>query len=111
MVSISGLGRILDRRLFMAAAAIAFFGTVAMASAAASLDPALLRRHIVWVFIGVIAFLIVSRIDYKRWMDAAVIAYFISMIALAVVPGLGTMRLGATRWLSVFGLSVQPSEV
>jgi len=44
-------------------------------------------------------------------MDAAVIAWAVSLFALALVPLAGAIHLGATRWLSVFGMSVQPSEI
>lgn len=100
-----------DWGLFGAAALLAAFGTVAMVSAAATLDPRLAVRHGTWVVIGILGSLVVARSDYRRWIDLGWIAYGIGLAALALLPITGAMRLGATRWLSVFGLSVQPSEL
>ena len=33
------------------------------------------------------------------------------LLALVLVPGIGTLSQGARRWFVVYGLSVQPSEL
>ena len=81
-----------------------------MVSAAATLDPALAVRHAWWIALGLAAAFGVSRLDYRRWSDLAGPAYLIALLALMVVLAAGAVRLGATRWLSLFGVSLQPSE-
>ena len=99
-----------DRGLFLSATALAAIGGVAMASAASTVNPRLALRHWTWIAIGMLMSLGVGRTRYRRWSDAAAIVYGVSLMILALVPAAGAVRLGATRWLSLFGLSVQPSE-
>ena len=82
-----------------------------MASAASTLNPSLAYRHGLYVALGMLVFFGVSSMNYRRWIDLAVAVYGISLLTLLAVEVVGTMRLGATRWLSVFGVSLQPSEL
>ncbi len=100
-----------DRGLFIAAAVLALFSILVMASAAATVNSDLAVRHGIWVGIGLVVSLGVARTNYRRWTDFAAIAYGVSVVTLALVLVAGAVRLGATRWLSIFGLSVQPSEL
>src|SRR3989338_8905163 len=93
-----------DVRLIGAAAAITFAGLIAMASAASTLNPGLASRHGVYAALGLVIFLGVSRTPYRRWTDFSAAIYGVSLFALLAVLLVGTMRLGATRWLSLFGL-------
>ena len=99
-----------DPGLFAAALGLALVSGVTMISAAATLNPALAGRHAVWLGLGILASFGVASTNYRRWTDAAGIAYGLSLCLLALVPAAGAVRLGAVRWLSVFGLSIQPSE-
>ena len=102
--------RSFDITLALLALALTGFSALAMVSAAASLNPALAVRHAVWIAIGVFASLAVAQLEYRRWSDVAGIAYVAALGSLAIVLAAGAVRLGATRWLSVFGVSLQPSE-
>ena len=82
-----------------------------MASAASRVNPHLAIRHGVWIALGMLLSLGVARTSYRRWGDFAWALYALSLIALVLVFLVGAMRLGATRWLSVCGLSLQPSEL
>ena len=82
-----------------------------MASAGATVSPTLALRHDVWMLIGVLVSLGVARTNYRRWTDCAWASYGLSVVTLMLVLVVGAVRLGATRWLSLFGLSVQPSEL
>ncbi len=99
-----------DTGLLVAGGALVLMSGIAMASAAATVNPALAIRHGVWVSIGMVVSLGVARTNYRRWIDLGVVAYGVSLAALALVLAAGAVRLGATRWLSLFGVSVQPSE-
>lgn len=61
---------------------------------------------------GTIGLLVLSRIDYHRWVPFAPYLFGAALIATALVfvPGLGFSSGGATRWLHIGPLSVQPSE-
>ena len=82
-----------------------------MASAASTLNPSLATRHMIWILIGMLTCVVVASANYRRWSDFTEIAYGMSLAALVLVLVAGTVRLGATRWLSLLGLSVQPSEI
>jgi rod shape determining protein RodA len=111
MPALSWTDRLGDWRLAAAAAAVTGMGMIAMASAAANLNPALAARHGAYALIGLAAGWGVSRTAYRRWSDAAVVFYVLAVAGLVLVEVAGATRLGATRWLSVFGLSLQPSEL
>lgn len=100
-----------DRWLLAAAGALVSLSALAMISAAAGAHPTLPERHGLWIVIGLFAFAGVARSDYRRWLDVAWVAYGLSLLGLGAVLVAGAVRLGAARWLSVFGLSFQPSEL
>jgi rod shape determining protein RodA len=102
--------RSFDVALVLPALALAGFSALTMVSAAASLNPALAVRHAGWIAAGVVASLVVAGLEYRRWSDVAGIVYVGVLCSLAVVLAAGAVRLGATRWLSLFGVSLQPSE-
>ena len=64
------------------------------------------------LFLGAIACLITSHIDYKIYRTYSVFLFVASAIItlLVFVPGIGVAHGGAQRWLSFGGLSFQPSE-
>ena len=100
-----------DRGVVLAAAGLALMSALAMASAASTINPALAVRHGIWIAVGAAACIGVASVPYRQWAEFAGVAYGVSLAALLLVPVAGAMRLGATRWLTVFGLSVQPSEL
>ena len=100
-----------DRGLLAAAAAIAAMSLLAMASAGPSVGPSLFARHAIVLGLGLALAAAVSFTNYRRWLEAAVLLYAASVATLVFVEVAGATRLGATRWLSIFGFSVQPSEL
>lgn len=68
------------------------------------------RRQILWVFIGVIAFLIFSNLNYRRLWDWTYFLYATALFSLLLVYVLGVVRLGAQRWLKIGWFNFQPSE-
>jgi len=72
------------------------------------------RHQIIFgVGIGLIAFLISSRINKKILKKLALPGVLVSILLLALVfiPNVGYGAGGARRWLDVFGFSFQPSEL
>ena len=100
-----------DVPLLGAALVLALASGIAMTSAAATLNPALATRQLLWITLGIVASIGVALTNYRWWIGAGWLFYGLAVAILAVVPVAGTMRLGATRWLSLFGLSLQPSEL
>jgi cell division protein FtsW len=73
-----------------------------------------LIRHVIWVAIGLVTLAVVARLDYHVWQRVATPLYLVTIALLAVVmiPGLGTSTYGASRWLALGPLpSFQPSEL
>ncbi|CCG39644.1 putative lipid II flippase FtsW [Magnetospirillum molischianum] len=68
------------------------------------------RRQFVFLAPAVILMLGISLLTPKQIRRTAVIGLLISLLLLALVPLLGAEVKGARRWLSLGGLSVQPSE-
>lgn len=69
-------------------------------------------RQIVWFALGLGAAAVVCLIDYhviSRW---AFVAYWLTILTLVAVtiPGIGSMRYGARRWIDLGGFQFQPSE-
>ncbi len=94
-----------------AAAGLAGIGAVTMVSAVSQVNPDLATRHAIWIGLGVAAAALLGRTNYRGWSQGAAAIYGLSVCALLMVPVAGAMRLGATRWLSVFGFSIQPAEL
>ena len=70
------------------------------------------KRQLVWFFIGIAILLVVQGIDYRIYKRYTRILLLVSLILLLLVliPGLGHNAKGASRWISLGFLSIQPSE-
>lgn len=78
-----------------------------------SSDFALMKKQVQWVIIGFIAMFVVSKINFRIYQKLAGVGYAASivMILLLLIPGLSDTSNGATRWLVIFGISIQVAEV
>jgi rod shape determining protein RodA len=68
-------------------------------------------RQVAWIGMGVVAMLLLSRLDYHAVLDKAPILYLIGLVTLVAVLALGHTRFGAKRWLPVLGQFFQVSEL
>ena len=68
-------------------------------------------RQMTWILLGLVAMLIVSRLDYHTILDQAPLLYLIGLAALVAVLVVGQTRFGAKRWLPVLGAVLQVSEL
>ncbi len=68
------------------------------------------RKQIVWALVGAFFLVIVALMDYHRFRDGAWWLYLIGIVLLVLVLVMGKKVYGAYRWLSLFGIQVQPSE-
>jgi cell division protein FtsW len=64
------------------------------------------------VVLGVVAFLVASRIRYTAWRRLAPVLYFGVLVSLilVLVPGLGVEVGGSRRWFDLGVISLQPAE-
>lgn len=70
-------------------------------------------RQAAWAAAGVVALVVVARVDYHRWRRFAGPFLLVSLLllGLVLVPGVGVDANGATRWIGVGSLTIQPSEL
>ncbi len=73
----------------------------------------LFNKQLVFAIIGVIAMIIISRIDYRKYKKWSYLAFIIaSILLLLVITPLGVTRNGAQRWLGIGEtFQFQPSEI
>ena len=70
-------------------------------------------RQLIGAGIGLAAFVLLARIDYRIWQRFSSPIIWISLLLLAAVliPGIGHEENGATRWIQIGSLpALQPSE-
>lgn len=70
-------------------------------------------RQLIGAGIGLAAFVLLARIDYRIWQRLSSPIIWISLLLLAAVliPGIGHEENGATRWIQIGSLpALQPSE-
>ena len=108
-----------DKLLFGAALLLICTGIVMVYSASAVLamkkhdDPYFfLAKQAVWVLMGLCLLPIVMRFDYRHYREPAVIWTLLAVSGAALVVVLFGQRInGATRWLNLGPLGIQPSEL
>ena len=68
--------------------------------------------QVVWLTGGAVIYVAVSLIDYRFWLSVAHWFYAAALVPLILVllPGIGSERYGATRWLDFGFFAFQPSE-
>ena len=73
----------------------------------------LFNKQLIFAILGIIAMIIISRIDYKKYKKWSYLAFIIAAILLLlVITPLGVTRNGAQRWLGVGEtFQIQPSEI
>ncbi len=102
--------------------ALAAFGIVAIYSASGYVAQTqygdawhFVKKQAVGFVLGMAAMLLCGRMNTdvlknKKVRCAALVAPII-LLALVFVPGLGQSKYGATRWLGIGGVTIQPSEI
>jgi rod shape determining protein RodA len=67
-------------------------------------------KHSQRFIIGLIIFFLVIFFDLRLIFGYAYVIFFLSIISLVIIPFFGIESNGATRWISIAGISLQPSE-
>ncbi|MCK4499315.1 putative lipid II flippase FtsW [Candidatus Babeliales bacterium] len=70
------------------------------------------QKHFLYLVLGLLGAFVCALFSDVFFKKGAVWFYWMSLglTALTLVPGVGVKINGASRWLSVFGISLQPSE-
>jgi len=101
----------LDWALVILITMIACVGFAVLYSAAGgSFEPWAERQMVRFVF-GLVLMLTVACIDIRIWMGLAYPAYGASLLMLLAVETMGTVGMGAQRWIVIGPLQLQPSEL
>lgn len=71
------------------------------------------RQILAGVIPGLLLFIVCSLVDYKKILHCSKWAFFLNILALigVLIPGLGVSAGGASRWLNLYFISFQPSEL
>ncbi len=72
---------------------------------------AIFFRQLIWFVISFSLLIILSRFNYQRFWDIGWPLYILSILLLVIVLILGDPKLGAKRWLQIYQLNFQPSEL
>lgn len=100
---------------------LVLFGLVMLSSASAHLgeqdfgDSYYYLKHQIYfgLSFGILGFLVASKIHYafwrKKWVSVSLLIISVLLLLLVFSP-LGFTTKGATRWLDIAGVSIQPSE-
>lgn len=67
--------------------------------------------HTVMLAIGWVAMVFVLNVECRYFKLATPIFLIISVFLLYIVMGIGSVTNGASRWISIFGIQFQPSEL
>jgi rod shape determining protein RodA len=68
-------------------------------------------KQLIWIAVGLAGMFAISRIDYHTLMDQAPALYLVGLSGLLIVLVIGYSRLGAKRWISLGGQTLQVSEL
>ena len=90
---------------------LSFIGMAALYSAAAGNFDPWAKKHIIRFAISLILLFLVSLIDIKYIYKNSYTFFFLTLLLLFSVEIFGIFGKGATRWIQIFGVSIQPSEI
>lgn len=69
-----------------------------------------LLRQITWFALSLLLGAIIIKVDYQKWIELGYPLYALNLLILGLVLFLGKSRFGAQRWISLGGITFQPSE-
>ena len=71
-----------------------------------------LKYQLLFLLIGIILMIIVSRIDYKKYLynSNKIFLSCLVLLILVLIPGIGQVRNGSRSWFGIGGFGIQPSE-
>lgn len=108
-----------ERKLFLSIIAVLLgFGVLMVHSASITSRPSeheqiFLSRHLIFLSLGLTSCLVAGSLPSKYWFQAAPWLFWgtVAILAVLLVPGVGSRINGAQRWFRYGGFSLQPSEI
>jgi len=98
-------------RIFLISVLIACIGVLSIYSSTYGKAMNQWQMQMIWVIVGIILFLFFTNFNYRQLWDITYFLYGLSLILLLMVFILGSVRLGAQRWLKIAWFNLQPSEL
>ena len=68
-------------------------------------------KHALRFSVALVMMVGIGLVSMRYWMALAYPIYFVALAALAAVPFIGEVNMGAQRWIELGGLQFQPSEM
>src|SRR5918996_4765809 len=90
---------------------IALVGYGMLYSAAGGAHAPWAWRHGVRLGVGITAMLVIALIDIRLWFRFAYLVYAVAALGLVAVEVVGSVGMGAQRWINLGLFQLQPSEV
>ena len=90
---------------------ISFIGAAGLYSAADGSYQPWAFKHLLRFYIFLFMAIIISLVDIKLIYKYTYLLFFLSLLLLISVEIIGVLGKGATRWIRIFGFSIQPSEI
>ena len=90
---------------------LSFIGAAGLYSAADGSYQPWASRHLIRFYVFLIITLFISFIDIRLIYKYSYLLFIISLLLLISVEIIGVLGKGATRWIRIFGFSIQPSEL
>jgi cell division protein FtsW len=71
------------------------------------------KRQLIWLALGWGGFQVFIRLPLRRSLQMAIPGFFLFLLLIWAtrLPGVGSTMMGATRWISVGPVQIQPSEM
>ncbi len=110
----------LDTVLLITSLALLLFGYVMVTSASLHLGDKLAgdsyyfpRHQLIHIALGLMAGVMAGSVKLETWRDISLQLFFAGLVLLVVVliPGIGKVVNGSSRWINLLGLRIQVSEV
>lgn len=72
-----------------------------------------LVRHTIFILVGLLAAIVVFQVPTQTWQNLApyLFLFGVVLLLLVLIPGIGKSVNGSRRWLSLFVINLQPSEL
>ncbi len=103
----------LDFWLIGAICILSIFGIICIGSAThinLGADPDNFYKQMIWFAIGLALMIMASLVDYEAISQFYILFYLLNIVLLVAVLFLGSNVNGATRWIAIGPINVQPSE-
>ena len=99
-----------DSTLFMLLLLLSIIGCITLYGAVAQ-DQTILIRHIIRLGIGFALMFILAGIPITKYQNWALLPYILGVLLLLTVLFIGEISKGAQRWLDIWFIRFQPSEI